>query len=171
MLRLIAIDEVHIYAIHGRSFRDSIRVLKQDFFAKLYRGCEGKYQPLFLAMTATMPICLIKTLFDLTHVNWSKPCYQMCSSAAEFRQRYIDMDFKVQADVNKLGILELLKVLEGSNNSDACIFVNFKSECSKWSGELESKIADKLLDIDVLQINGDQDKHENLLSPVCSLHQ
>ena len=36
MLRLIAIDEVHIYAMHGRSFRDSIRVLKRDYFTKIY---------------------------------------------------------------------------------------------------------------------------------------
>ena len=159
VLRLVAIDEVHIYAMHGRSFRDSIRVLKRDFFAKLYRDRIG-YSPLFLVMTATMPTSLIATLEDLTYVPWSKPCHQMRSSAKQFRQRYIDMDLRVQGDIQKLGLAELVLLLKESDDTHACVFVNFKSECAKWAAVLEGKIADNLLNVDVVQINGDQDKHE-----------
>ena len=38
VLRLIVINEVHLFVMHGRSFRDSIRVLKRTLFAKLYGG-------------------------------------------------------------------------------------------------------------------------------------
>ena len=159
VLRLIAIDEVHIYAMHGRSFRDSIRVLQREFFSKLFLRRSG-YSPLFLVMTATMPLSLVSTLEKLTHVQWSKPCHQLRSTAVEFRQRYIDMSFRVQGDVSKLGINNLLRVLESDHHSHACIFVNFKSECAKWAEELELKIASSLLDVDVVQITGDQDKYE-----------
>ena len=159
VLRLIVIDEVHIFAMHGRSFRDSIRVLKRTLFAKLYGSIRG-YSPLFLVMTATMPLSLIAVLEDLTFVKWSRPCHQLRSTAADFQQRYIDMDFRVQADVSNLGLSNLIQTLEESSTSHACVFVNFKSECTKWADVLESKIADKLLDVDVVQVNGDQDKHE-----------
>ena len=93
VLRLIVIDEVHIYAMHGRSFCDSIRGLQRDLFAKLYHGRKG-YATLFLVMKATMPNSLISTLEKLTHIQWSKPCHQLRSTAKEFRQRYIDMEFQ-----------------------------------------------------------------------------
>ena len=70
------------------------------------------------------------------------------------------MDFQIQADVSNLGLSNLIQTLEESSTSHACVFVNFKSECTKWADVLESKIADKLLDVDVVQVNGDQDKHE-----------
>lgn len=158
VLRLIAIDEAHIYAMHGRSFRESVRILGRDFFSKLYRGVKP-YYPLCMPMTATMPNSLLSTLSDLTHIDWTKPCHQMRSSPEEFRQRYIDMDLHVQADVGALGISSLLELLENDDQMHACLFVNFKSECSKWAAAIESKLADNLMDVDVIQINGDQDKH------------
>ena len=45
VLRLVAIDEAHLYAAHGRSFRQEIRVLKHVFFLKVYGV--PRYQPLF----------------------------------------------------------------------------------------------------------------------------
>jgi len=47
-----------------------------------------------------------------------------------------------------------------NKNEHSCVFVNFKSECSKWAGVLKEKLADKLIDVHVIQIHGDQDKHE-----------
>mmetsp|Transcript_10799 Transcript_10799/g.18926 ORF Transcript_10799/g.18926 Transcript_10799/m.18926 type:complete len:202 (-) Transcript_10799:178-783(-) len=52
-LRTCAIDEVHMYAQHV-NFRDSIRILRRDFFTKLYKG-EQTYSPLFFCATATQP--------------------------------------------------------------------------------------------------------------------
>ena len=36
VLRLVAINEAHLYAAHGRSFWQEIRVLKHVFFSKVY---------------------------------------------------------------------------------------------------------------------------------------
>mmetsp|Transcript_19356 Transcript_19356/g.35028 ORF Transcript_19356/g.35028 Transcript_19356/m.35028 type:complete len:363 (+) Transcript_19356:263-1351(+) len=168
VLRLIAVHEVNIYAIQGSTFREPIHIVGRDFFSKLY-GKSHQFLPLFLAMTATMPLELIKTFSKLTSINWEDPCHLMCSTPQEFQQQYIDMDFHVQADVGScldslLPVLVAKKVnAEGTivnKNSHGCVFVNFKSERSKWAGVLKEKLADKLIDVNVIQIRGDQDKHE-----------
>ena len=41
VLRLVVVDEAHLYAAHGRSFREKIRVLKQVFFLKIYLAGGG----------------------------------------------------------------------------------------------------------------------------------
>jgi len=74
VLWLIAIDEAHLYVMHGRLFCDSIRQLKRDFFRHI--SSAGKsYTPLFLAMTATMPLSLLKSLVALTHFKWILPAH------------------------------------------------------------------------------------------------
>ena len=67
VLQLIAIDEAHLYAMHGVSFRDSIRQLERDFFARLFQN-QNKYAPLLLAMTAMLTTLLL-ALCNLTYVN------------------------------------------------------------------------------------------------------
>ena len=49
-LRFVAIDEAHLYAQHGKTFRESIRILKASFFEKVFAK-EAAYHPLFMAMT------------------------------------------------------------------------------------------------------------------------
>jgi hypothetical protein len=70
------------------------------------------------------------------------------------------MGFQVQADVSKLGLLDLVEILSDSSTAHVCVFVNFKLESTKWAEELESKISDKLFDANGVQINGNQDKHK-----------
>ena len=67
ILRLVAIDEAHLYAMHGRSFRESIRVLRDHFFAVICSTATIKYAPLILAMTTTKNICC--RLFMREHWN------------------------------------------------------------------------------------------------------
>ena len=83
ILRLVAIDEAHLYAMHGRSFRESIRVLQHVFFGVLFAE-SATWSPLFLAMTATMPATLLASFSTLTNVDWTIPCRQLWSSAKEF---------------------------------------------------------------------------------------
>ena len=52
-------------------------------------------------------------------------------------------------------ISPIIKLLVSDETSHTCVFGNFKSECTKWTAE--AKIVEELLDIDVLQINGDID--------------
>mmetsp|Transcript_13122 Transcript_13122/g.28347 ORF Transcript_13122/g.28347 Transcript_13122/m.28347 type:complete len:292 (-) Transcript_13122:1026-1901(-) len=98
VLRLIAVNKAHIYAMQGSTFREPIRIVGRDFFSKLY-GKSHQILPLFLAMTATMPLKPTKTFSKLTSINSEDPCHLMCSTPQEFQQHYIDMDFHVQADV------------------------------------------------------------------------
>ena len=84
MLRLVAIDEAHLFAMHGRSFRESIRVIAENFFFPLFAS-ERISRPLFLAMTATMTERLLKDFSRLTHVDWSLERHQLWSSPAQFQ--------------------------------------------------------------------------------------
>ena len=63
-LRLIALDEAHRYAAHGRSFRDSVRYLRDEFFLPLF-GAGSVFRVACLAMTATMSTDLLR-LRDLS---------------------------------------------------------------------------------------------------------
>ena len=68
-LGMVVIDEAHMYAMHGRSFRTSIRRLSSSFFETLY-GHDG-YQPLLFLANATMTTQLLGDLSSLTCVDWN----------------------------------------------------------------------------------------------------
>ena len=59
-LRLVGLDEAHIYAMHGRSFRGCIRALRDVFLVFFLFGPNASHSPLFLTMTATMPKSLLE---------------------------------------------------------------------------------------------------------------
>ena len=94
-LRLVAVDEAHVYAMHGRSFRASIRALGECFFSVVF-AAGAAYTPLFLAMTATMPLVLLEVFSRLTHVNWMLAAHQLWSSAVEFQQRNVTFALHVR---------------------------------------------------------------------------
>ena len=70
------------------------------------------------------------------------------------------MEFQVTADISQVGFPCLVEHLKENKTSYACVFVNFKTECSNWASKLEAKLAAASLTIDVLQIIGDMDKDE-----------
>ena len=86
VVRMVAIDEAHLYAAHGRSFRESIRVLREVFFKTIYT-VDAEYTPLLLMMTATMPKPLLKSISDLTNVDFTNPDHHQWSSPSDFQQR------------------------------------------------------------------------------------
>ena len=71
-LRLVSLDKEHLWAMHGASFRDLIRILYDDFSTMLFLDQDG-YAPLILAMTATMPASLMKPFSAMAHVDFSLP--------------------------------------------------------------------------------------------------
>ena len=159
LLCLVAIDEAHLFAMHGRSFRESIRVLSEVFFRPLFAS-GAISRPLFLAMTATMTAHLLSDFSKLTHVDWSLERHQLWSTPSEFRQRYIKMDLHVTGDVKNAGLLPVIEVLKNDRNARACVFVNFRHEATKWTLALETLLSKELLRTAVLHVNGDMDKHE-----------
>ena len=80
------------------------------------------------------------------------------------------MDFELAGKVGVLNgsVPAIIALMKGSGNDHVCCFVNFCSECIKWAFVIESQLADKLLGVGVLQIDGDMDKLKNLPLHVSS---
>ena len=135
MLKLVAIDRLHLYGVQGLSFWEKIRVLKHVFFSKIY-GVRG-YHPPFLMMTAAMTSSLLLALKDLTCVDWTRSCHQMWSSACDFRQCYVQMHFKATFDIGQKALPPTVNHLKEATDVCVCLYVNFIWECSKWDGALE----------------------------------
>ena len=108
---MVCLDEVHLYAMHGRTFRDCIRYLEQVFFRVIFSK-NTSYHPLFLSMTATMTQSILHSLSTLTCVDWSLKRHQMWVSASAFRQRYIKMTFDVTGDITAMALPRLVTHLK-----------------------------------------------------------
>ena len=158
-LRLTVIDEAHLYAMHGRSFRGELRLLNKSFFQVVFRA-GGAYHPLFLLMTATMTRQLLPHLSNLTNVDWSLPQRQLWSSAQDFQRRYITIDLKLVDNMCASGASDAIDFLKQDEVGCACVFVNFVGETSKWTEKIESSLDAANIDAHVLAINGQMDKHE-----------
>ena len=68
ILRMVAIDEAHLYAMHGRSFRVQIHQLLPDLF-KIIFADDKQHYTLCLVTTATMTQSLLTSLSQLTNVD------------------------------------------------------------------------------------------------------
>ena len=136
-LHLVTIDKAHLFAQHGRLFRESLRVLTTIFFVVIFRA--GCWHPLFLAMAATMALNLIPSFSMLTNINLSLPQHQMWSQWHNFWQRDITMNFKV-VDYMAQAYPILINHLRENPNSSAFILVNFRSECHTASCKIENII-------------------------------
>ena len=157
-LRLVVIDEAHLYAMHGSTFREQIRLLHNLFFRIIF--AVGKWHPLFLAMSATMTAPLVASLSRLTNVDWSDERFHLWASTAQFRQRNISIGFGITSQIGEQAIPMLVQFLAENPTMYACLFVNFVRECSKWSGVLERQLVSAKVKAFVLQITGEMDKIE-----------
>ena len=128
-LRLVVIDEAHLYAMHGSTFREQIRLLHNLFFRIIFGV--GKWHPLFLAMSATMTAPLVASLSRLTNVDWSDERFHLWASTAQFRQRNISIGFGITSQIGEQAIPMLVQFLAENPTMYACLFVNFVRECSK----------------------------------------
>ena len=115
--RLVAIDEVHLYTLHGCTFRDSIWFLRDNFFRRLV-----EYRILFLAMTATMSVDLLKDFFALTHVNWEDEHHQMWASPRDFCQREIKMELHPTGEITQLALKPVVEILVSDAEAHVYIF-------------------------------------------------
>ena len=71
------------------------------------------------------------------------------------------MDLHVSAKIKVKASPPLIKLLVDNETVHACIFVNFKSECSKYAGEFEEILGSaSIRNVHLVQINGDMDKNE-----------
>ena len=158
-LRFVAIDEAHLYAMHGKTFRECIRLLQTSFFERVF-GLEVDHHPLFMVMTATMTSTILPCLSTLTSVDWESNEHQMWAPHEDFKQRNVQIDFEVTGDIGQVALPRLVEKLKNKASAYVCLFVNFRSETDKWAKVLENLLASSAVPVDVLQINGDMDKLE-----------
>ena len=153
--RSITIDEAHLWAKQGSSFREEIRFLQHNFFAPLYAG--NNDGPLFLAMTATMSLKTLATFSSLTYVGFP-PERRVWSSASAFAQTNITMKHHVSNEYTR-NLDEVVTVSRETPSAGAFIFVNMKSLSHKLLPKLEDKLQGA---VDVIHVHGSLAKEEKL---------
>ena len=158
-LRLVTIDEAHLYAQHGSTFRDELRTLTNLFFEVVFK-VGAAFHPIFLAMTATMSKTLLVKLSQLTNVPWTEPKHQLWAGADAFQQRYIKVGFQVRDHMSREAFPSLIEHFKAKPESSAFVFVNFRSEVKKCEEKLESMLIAAKLDIDIITIHGRMEKHD-----------
>ena len=94
LLRSWTIDEGHLCAQHGESFRWEYRWLTKYCFKPLFQGKEDRNKILFTCMTATMPIPDMQTFCAQTCVSF--PAEQrLWAKADEFNKDHISIELKI----------------------------------------------------------------------------
>ena len=160
-LRGIMLDEIHLYTKHGLSFREEIRILRDEFFEPIFgQDSSENNKPLVIGSTATGPNHILEGLSSLTHIDWTDPCHQMRSSMVDFRQRYIKMSIDINGSLGKEGYPFLIRLLKADPDAHTCIFVNFIKECGDCTKNVEDQLAENGLDVDVITITGKLEKDD-----------
>ena len=155
-LRSVTLDEAHLLAKQGASFRPEIRMLSKMFFRKLFANKLPSKRPYLLAVTATNSTSDQARLEGITCVSFP-PEYCSWASAADFRQRQINMKMAITGNYSTNTNLVLRHLAE--HTSSAFVFFNTRSLLPGVIKHLEGKIDQHdTVDADVIQIHGKMDK-------------
>ena len=122
----MTINEVHLFEMHGATFRQSMRVLEVVLFAKL-SAPSLVYYPLLRLMTATKPTSLLQPFSLLTHVDFTLARHQLWASAQDFQELNIKMSVmtKSKSDLKKGALQTVLGLLQADTSAYMCTFMNF----------------------------------------------
>jgi len=157
-LRSITIDEAHLWAKHGSSFREEIRYLQHNFFAPLYAG--NAIGTLFLALTATMSMLTLAIFSSLTSVGFPLE-KRVWADAKAFAQTNIKMQHLVSSEYTK-NLNHVVEYCRDHPSGGAFIFVNTKSLSHKLLPLLKRKLAENDIAVDVVHVHGSLAKEEKL---------
>ena len=158
VLRSITIDEAHLWAQHGTSFRYEIRHLQKTFFQPIYSGNgEG---PLFLATSATVSLSTVASISNLTAVGFPHP-NRVVASAEDFGQHYITMQHKVSHEYTK-SLDAVVDYAIANPTGCAFVFVNSKAQSHRIVPKLEAKLDMKKVTADLIHIHGSVGKKGKL---------
>ena len=149
-LRLITIDEAHLYAQHGSTFHDVLHILGQSFFSVTFK--DSSWHSLFLAMTTTMTKQLLTALSTLTNVDWTNKKHQLWDKCEDFQQRHIKVSFQVCGHMSHEAFPLLAQYLKEKPNGSAFVSINFRSKVAKCEESLEGMLIAAKLDIDLIMI-------------------
>ena len=135
-------------------------MLERLFFAIVFARGGGVYNPLFLAMSATMNNSLVRSLLSLKNGNWYETRHQLWSDHIQFRQRYIRIGFEITTNIGQVALPLMVDYLRNNPATYACLFVSFVRECRKWAKVLEGLLIVAMINVFVLQITGEMDKNK-----------
>jgi len=157
MLRSVAIDEVHLWAKHGSSFRSEIRQLKNDFFHPTFKNANKC--PLFVGASATLSKLGLSVISDLTTIGFPID-HCVWAEYSQFEQDSIHMTHNLTSTYTK----QLDKVTDylAGNEGAAFIYCNSKALTHKLLPSLEAKIDDRSIEADVIHIHGSMSKTEKI---------
>jgi len=120
---MVIIDEAHLFAMHGVSFRIHIHRLKQ-FFQKIFSSKERSYYPLFLAMSATINARLTANLSVLTTIGFPQ-CRCLWLYFGQFQQWYIKKEYSASENISVKGFDKIVELMKDFDDGCLCIFANF----------------------------------------------
>ena len=138
-------DKARIHALHGWSFRNSIRVLHDTFFSVLY-GPGDVNSPLFLDMTAIMIGNLLASFVALVHVDCCSPIHQLWATSDKLQQRNVDIELHVRGgrkDLKQVVLVPVVSLFRDETNAHIFLFVNFLSDASYVSSVLEEVLVER----------------------------
>ena len=156
-LRVIALDEAHIHVQHGTSFRSEIRALQKLFFAKVFHEVTSSARPRLIVLTATMPTSYNQHLCRLLTVPLFQGQSILRGSRIEFAQREIDMDTilcSAKGQYVSKGLTRVSEFVRDNHDKSAVIFCNSRHQSQHFRNNLERKLNEMQLRVDVLHING-----------------
>ena len=158
VLRLVVLDEVHLHVQQGTSFRNAIRQLKDVFFCKVFKNSKVENRPKVIMATGTMTKKYVGLISDLTEIGLP-PASVQWASFGDFEQRNIDMQF-VCSNATTKKLDTVVDFLKGDDVHCACVFVGSREKSHKLNFELERKLDEALLGVDVIHVHGSLDPKE-----------
>ena len=158
VLRLVVVDEIHLFVQQGTSFRGEIRHLKECFFLRVFRGMPASQTPKLILTTGTMAKDYVPLASSMTMVNLPAASI-LWSPLREFEQRNIHMLFSCSGEFTKR-LDEVVTFVQENDDKCVCIFIGSRSSSFDVLKNLERKLNEDGCSVDVMHVHGHLDKNE-----------
>ena len=161
MIRLVCVDEVHLFVDFGTSFRNDFLKLKRNLFYELREKKPTKIDNVslrvpLLYMTATFNPTLVTELETMTGIHVKRENY-FWSSMDGFSRRNIKISLSSGAQPFKTTKEKLKKYLAGNVSKKGIVYSNTASGAAKAKKVLDTWLdMDRAFDGDVISIVGKQ---------------
>jgi superfamily II DNA helicase RecQ len=156
-LCVVALDEAQIHVQHGTSFRSKIRALQVQIFAKIFGNQPRMKRPRLIVMMATMPTSYLAPLCRLLMIRLLSGDLILRGSENDFEQREIEMRTficSMKGQFVSKGLTLLAEFIRDNQSSSVVVFCNSRKQSQKFWDNLERKLNEMKLNVDVIHING-----------------
>ena len=156
IMRVVGIDEFHLYVQQGMSFRSEIRRLKNAFWIPIFQQLPPNQRPKFFAASATVYSEYVQLLTSLTTIAFP-PNTILRGPPADFAQRNISTIFVNRHSRDHTRQLDRVVTFVKDNPlHSACVFCVSKQRSYHLAVKLEEKLDKAKLDqnVDVIHVHG-----------------